>query len=75
MQFGERLNVYVIEGSVLVPDPETVLIPLMRQGYHGTPLRQNQYTDWLFLSYQNLDGIQSRWTDPGPTVTIISARR
>ena len=76
MNFGETLQLYVIEGSAVCPDACSLLIPLMRQGLHGTPLRHVQTTDWLFLSYQNIDGVVTQWAGwrfrllPSPIIMI-----
>ena len=51
----EVLRVYVFENSWSIPDPETLLIPLMQCQCIGLPMRQSEWDDWFFLSYQDLD--------------------
>ena len=57
MGFTDRLSVYRLHGSAAFPDAETLVIPLMRQQLIGVPMRSNADQDWLFLSWQNLDGL------------------
>ena len=59
MDFTERLSVYWLVGSASIPDAETLAIPLLQQQIHGFPVRQGA-GDWLFLSYQLLDGVRAQ---------------
>ena len=59
MDFTERLSVYWLVGSASMPDAETLTIPLLQQQIHGFPVRQG-VGDWLFLSYQLLDGVRAQ---------------
>ena len=55
MGFGDRLRVYLLAGSVVVPDAESLTIYLMRQQVVGIPMRMRVTDDWLVFSWQDLD--------------------
>ena len=63
MEFTETLYIYEIVGSARFATAECINIPLLRMQCHGTPVRKNEYSDWWFLSYQELDGYRPfyRW--------------
>ena len=48
---------YRLHGSAAFPDAETLVIPLMRLQIIGVPMRSHDDQDWLFVSWQNLDGL------------------
>ena len=57
MGFTDRLSMYRLHGSAAFPDAETLVITLTRLQMIGVPMRSNADQDWLFLSWQNLDGL------------------
>ena len=57
MHFTDDPIIYHIERSADFPDAETLIIPLMRIGIIGLPIRAGPGADWLLVSYQFLDHI------------------
>ena len=56
-RFSDQMSIYRLVGSAVIPDAESLLIPMLRFQIHGTPMRMGPADDWLLLTWQNLDGI------------------
>ena len=60
-RFTDRLSIYHVVGPAEIPDAESLLIPLLRQQIHGTPMRMGEGDDWMLLTWQTLDGMLIPW--------------